>query len=182
MTAELPYSLTVDGVEYPINTDFRDVFDIFTAFNAPDLSPSNKQFAMLEILYGDDIPQNANEAAKQAVWFLDGGDVIKSETPPPKTMDYEQDAPLLFSAINRVAGYELRDPKIETHWFTFLAFAAEISQDSPISNIVHIRHKYAKGEKLEKHEWKYYRENKHLIDFKSGADNYENMMSALRGE
>ena len=179
MTTELPYSLMVDGVDYPIATDFRDVLDIFAAFNSDNLSPLNKQFAMLEMLYSRaykdengeivyeiNIPPNQDEAARMAVWFLDGGDIVKSDSPPSKTMDYEQDAPLLFSAVNRIAGFEVRNPDVSVHWFTFLGYCAEIHQDSPISHIVHLRHKLAKGEKLEKYEQKFYRENRHLIDFR----------------
>jgi len=181
MISELPQSLTVNGVEYPINADFRDAFDAIAACNADDLSPMNKQLALLEIIYGEIIPPETNEAARLAKWFLDGGEAAKRDTPPPKTMDYEQDAPLLFSAVNKVAGREVRDPNTFCHWWTFLGYCNEISPESPIAHIVSIRYKMATGKKLEKHEQEYYGENQHLVDMKSGA-NFDNIIRQLRGE
>lgn len=183
MIGELPYSLTVGGIEYPINADFRDAFDSFEAINAKELSPLNKRLAVLEIIYGDNIPPDMDEAMRQAAWFLDGGGVAKNAKPQPKTMDYEKDAPLIFSAVNRIAGREVRDPNVECHWWTFLGYCNEISPDSPISHIVGIRNKLATGAKFEKHEQKYYNENKQQIDLTpKDSGNDDEFERALRGE
>ena len=179
MSWDLPYSLTVGGVEYPINYDYRDALDALDVFSAPDLTDLNKIYAMLEIIYGENIPKNRIEAAKQATWFLDGGDVVKSDRERPKTMDYKQDAPLLFSAVNKVAGYEVRNPDIDIHWWTFMGYCNEIDPESSIANIVQIRTKLAKGKKLEKHEQEYYNENRHLVDF-ADSGNIEDILDFLR--
>ena len=47
MIGELPKSLTVNGVEHPIRTDFRDVLKIVCAFNDPELEQEEKVYICL---------------------------------------------------------------------------------------------------------------------------------------
>lgn len=42
MIGALPEALTVGGEEYPIRTDYRNVLDVFEAFQNPDLSDVEK--------------------------------------------------------------------------------------------------------------------------------------------
>ena len=183
MIGILPVSLEIDGVIYPINSDFRDALDIFQAYNAKELSQLNKQLTMLEVIYGDNIPENREEAIKQAVIFLDvksspAGGMGKEQL---KTLDWEQDEQLLFAAVNAVTGYDVRECEY-MHWWTFYGYCQSISPDALISHIVHIRHKRGSGEKMDKQEQKFYYENRHLIDMQSSADSYDDMMRQLRGE
>ena len=66
---------------------------------------------MLEILFmtPEEIPESAYpEAVRQALWFLDCGQEADDKKPSRKVMDWEQDEPILFPAINKVAGREVR--------------------------------------------------------------------------
>ena len=94
--------------------------------------------------------------------FIDNGVCDKKNN--PKTMDWEQDANILIPEINKILGYEVRNPSVKTHWWTFLGAYMGISE-SLFSNVVRIRYKKAKGKKLEKYEQEFYKENKSLIDF-----------------
>ena len=47
----LPYSLSVNGINYEIREDFRAVLDILSAFADEELSDPEKTQAMIEILY-----------------------------------------------------------------------------------------------------------------------------------
>jgi len=183
MIGNLPKTLTVNGEDVPINSDYRAALVIFEALNDDKLSASNKSLTMLEILYAFNIPKDTNEAIKQAIWFLDIGDSVKNKAPEPagKTIDYKQDEQLLFAAVNAVAGHDVREDEY-MHWWTFYGWCQSISPESTISHIAHIRAKRSKGEKLEKHEQKYYYENRYLIDLQSDVLNYEEMVRALRGE
>ena len=51
MFTELPYSLTVDGEEKPIYTDFRNIILICNSFNDDELNKSEKLRIMLDLLY-----------------------------------------------------------------------------------------------------------------------------------
>ena len=79
-------------------------------------------------------------------------------------MDWEQDAPIIVPAVNKVFGQDVRGVEY-MHWWTFLGLYMEIGE-SIFSQVVSIRQKKQKGKKLEKWEEEYYRENKHLIDLK----------------
>jgi hypothetical protein len=96
----------------------------------------------------------------------------------PKTMDWDQDAPILIPAINKVLNCEIRAQEY-IHWWTFLGAYMEIGE-SLFSNIVHIRQKKAKGKKMEKWELDFYKENKSLIDFKQKNQRSQEEKDELR--
>ena len=169
---EFPTSLNIGGVDYEIRTDYRAVLDLLTALNDEELTDEDPQIesymksrVILEIMFPqcDDIPEEyTQEALDKVIEFIDMG--ITEDSKKPKTMDWEQDAPILIPAINKVLNTEIRAQK-HIHWWTFLGAYMEIGE-SLFSNIVHIRQKKAKGKKLEKWEQDFYKENKSLIDFK----------------
>ena len=168
-----PTSLNIGGVEYEIRTDYRVVLDLLMALNDPELSDSNKKMSaymqsrvILEIMFPDcdNIPQeHIQEALDKVAEFIDMG--IGDDSKKPKTMDWEQDAPIIIPAINKVLNREIRAEKY-MHWWTFLGAYMEIGEGL-FSNVIHIRQKKAKGKKLEKWEQEFYKENKSLIDFQN---------------
>lgn len=163
---DLPTSLRIGEVDFPIRCGWRAVMDIFAAYADPDLDDEMKTEIMLQILYPDwekIPPQLLPEAISKACEFLDCG-MKPDKKNRPRTMDWEQDAAIILPAVNAVAGREVRlDPNI--HWWTFFGWYMSIS-DSLFSSVLSIRQKKAKGKKLEKYEEEFYRENKALIDLK----------------
>ena len=169
---EFPTSLNIGGIDYEIRTDYRAVLDLLAALNDKDLEDEDKRIeaymksrVILEIMFPkyDDIPDDyIQEALDKVAEFIDMG--IVDDSKKPKLMDWEQDAPILVPAINKVLNTEIRAQK-HIHWWTFLGAYMEIGE-SLFSNIIHIRQKKAKGQKLEKWEQEFYKENKSLIDFK----------------
>lgn len=177
----LPKTLCVDGVDRPINSDYRAALAIFDACNARELSPLNKMMSILEIVYDFDIPENTEEALQQAMWFLDVGSAAgKHDGATPRTLDYRHDEQLLFSAVNAVASHDVREDEY-MHWWTFYGLCQAISSDSFISHIVGVRHKLAMGKRLEKHEQEFYRSNKSLIDLQANEEDYWEMVKQLGG-
>lgn len=166
-----PTSLNIGGVEYEIRTDYRVVLDLLMALNDPELSDSDNKMSaymqsrvILEIMFPDcdNIPQeHVQEALDKVAEFIDMG--IGDDSKKLKTMDWEQDAPIIIPAINKVLNKEIRAEKY-MHWWTFLGAYMEIGEGL-FSNVIHIRQKKAKGKKLEKWEQEFYKENKSLIDF-----------------
>ena len=53
---ELPTSLDVGGVGFPIRTDYRAILDILSYYNSPDYDDDEKHLICLKILYVDDSP------------------------------------------------------------------------------------------------------------------------------
>ena len=79
-------------------------------------------------------------------------------------MDWEQDEAILFPAINKVAGFEVRTAK-HLHWWTFMGYYMEIS-DGVFSSVLNLRMKKAKGKKLEKAEREYWSANKDICNLR----------------
>lgn len=161
MIGYLPKSLEIDGEQYEINSDFHIALLIFEAYNDAELSNYGKTLVCLKCLYKE-IPQNAEEALKKAVWFLDGGDMPKSKQAPVKLMDWEYDQPIYFPAVNKVAGYETRTTEY-LHWWSFLGLFNEIGEGL-YSQIMNIRSKLAKHKRLDKFEKEFYDSHKALIN------------------
>ena len=170
---DFPTSLNIGGVDYEIRTDFRAVLDLLTALNDKELHDEDEKIEayiksriVLEIMFPqcDDIPEEyIQEAIDKVADFIDMG--IADNGKKVKTMDWEQDAPILIPAINKVLNKEIRAEKY-VHWWTFLGAYMEIGE-SLFSSVVNIRLKKAKGKKLEKYEQEFYKENKSLIDFET---------------
>jgi len=161
---ELPEALEVGGTFYNIRTDYRAILDILRAYNDPELDSYEQNLILLDIIYEDCnlIPEeHLNEAAQKASEFIDAGIKEDKSKPKPRSMDWEQDAPLIIPAVNGVAGAEVRAMKY-LHWWTFIGYYMEI-KDCLFSQIVSIRCKRAKGKKLEKYEQEFLKENKDLI-------------------
>lgn len=168
MVWELPETLEVNGIDYKIRTDFRAILDIINVFSDPNFEDDDKWIVCLTILYEDfeNIPESDyTEAMEKARWFIDCGMDYKTNTKKPTLMDWEQDGSIILPAINKVLGYECRAQK-QLHWWTFIGAYMEIGE-SLFSNILSIRSKKAKGQKLEKHEREFMRENQDIVILKT---------------
>lgn len=165
MLYDLPRALEVNGREWEIRSDFRDVLTIVSAFDDPNLEAQEKAFVCLKILYVDfeDMPETEyNEAFQAAMDFIDynKGDERRNV----KTMDWEQDAPLLFPAINHVAGYEVRSTQY-LHWWSFMGMFMEIN-DGVYATVLSLRSKKANHKKLEKWEQEWWQKNVSICKIK----------------
>ena len=159
----LPTSLNVAGEEYPIRTDYRVILTIFAAFNDPNLNDREKFTICLNCLYKV-IPDDCEEAMKQAMWFIDGAE-LPGNGSSARLMDWEQDEGMIFAAVNRVAGKEIRAVEY-LHWWTFLGFFYEIGEGR-FATVVGIRSKMAKGKQLTKEERELLRDSGDTIKLKT---------------
>lgn len=157
----LPTSICIAGEEYEIRSDFRAVIDILIACSDPELTDYQKMDVMLDILYVEDIPLSGyEEACQKACEFIDAG-VKPDSKPKHRLMDWEQDASIVIPAVNKVAGMEVRSVPY-LHWWTFLGYFMEIGE-SLFSQVVSIRQKKAKHQKLDKWERDWERENASIV-------------------
>lgn len=162
---DLPTSLTVGGVGFPIRYQWRAVLDALIACADPDLDDNGKAECIFRIIYPDYKkipPEQRAEALRKACDFIDCGQADPGKA-KPKMMDWAQDAPVIIAEVNKVAGREVRaDPNI--HWWTFFSWFMGIG-DGVFASILHIRGKRAKHKKLDEWEQQFYNENRHMIDF-----------------
>lgn len=173
-TWKLPTTLRVGGKDYEIRTDYRAVLDILIAMNDTDIyagmneqeKNTEQSMTMLQIMYVDFDsipPQHWKEAAEQAIEFIDC-DFSSDNKPKPRLMDWNQDAPILIPAVNKVAGKDIRAEKY-MHWWTFLGLFMEIGE-STFATVVGLRDKKKRRKKLENWEQEFYKNNKSLVDLK----------------
>lgn len=162
----LPTSVEVGGTEYKIRSDYRAILDICAALSDPELDGRDRSLVALYIFYQDfdSMPSECyEEAIRQCMRFISGG----GEDAPyqaPKLVDWEQDFQYIVAPINRVVGQEVRAMEY-MHWWTFLAAFYEIG-NCTFAQIVRIRSMLAKGKSLDKQDREWFRNNRHLVEFK----------------
>lgn len=177
----LPKKVEVDGVYYKIDTDFRTALSVMDIYNDGALSAYDKHIAAVQTMYTTkkksgklvtNIPDNLVGAAEAIVAFLNGsrlGDETNEEVSEGSQesskipiLDYYEDEKLLFSAVNKVAGKEVRAEKY-MHWWTFIGLCNAIDDNSSISHIMSIRNKLLTSEgrkSLTPEDNRYIKENK----------------------
>lgn len=164
---ELPYKVDIGEQSFTIRNrgDYRMVLDCFDALNDTELEPNERVACALIIFYEDinsisDFQKfsDLSEAVRQMYKFFNCG---QNESPGAQTnyklIDWNKDSALVSSAINKVAGREIRSESF-LHWWTFIGYYTAIGECA-LSTIVHIRYKMASGKKLEKHERQFKQDN-----------------------
>ena len=181
---ELPISVTISGVEHPIRNkgDFRVVLDCFDALADVELDKEYRTLSSLIIFYEeltdiesvfevfseDDVIKAVDEMNR---FFNCGQDDSPGMKVPYKLVDWNKDEHLIMSAINNVAKKEIRlEPYV--HWWTFTGYYLAIGE-SAFANVVGIRAKMMKQEKLEKYERKFIAENPDYFNWKSKTPEQE---------
>lgn len=158
---EIPVSIKFNnGTEIPIRNDgdFRMVLDCFDALNDAELTAQERLISSLIIFYSTvnsiydmAILPDVQEAIEKMFLFFNCGEAGNGQK--RKLIDWEKDSQLISSAVNAVAGKEIRfEPYV--HWWTFMGYYMAIG-DAPIATIIQIREKILTGQKLEKHERKF---------------------------
>lgn len=187
MLGLLPTTLDIQGEPYKIRSDYRNILEIFEAYNDPELSDSEKVYVCLNRIFVDfqSIPHDAYQGAyRAATSFLECN--MHDDKPGPRLVNWNKDEQLIFPAINKVAGNEVRTlPYL--HWWTFLGYFQSINHDDLWGSILSIRQKKAKGKKLEKYEQEFYRSNRDICSVadraasKTAEDALAEMFNQLTG-
>lgn len=169
MIGRLPTSITIGNNEYNIDTDYRNILLALTAFEDANLSDSEKIYILMRRLLRSNLDLISNEELETALLevkkFINCGKDENNKNVSKKLIDWEQDEALIFPAINKVAGKEIRHVEY-MHWWTFMGYFMEI-EEGTFSTVLGIRQKRAKGKKLEKWELEFYANNKELCVIKT---------------
>ncbi len=164
MLGQLPKTLNVCGKSYKIRTDYRNILRVFEAFADDNLNETDKMLVCLRRLYVDfkGLPRDSfKEAYAQARWFIACGKMDEKQA-PVRTFNWVKDEPILFPAVNKAAGMEVRAVPY-LHWWTFMGYFESIDSESLFGTVLYLRQKRAKGKKLEKHEREFVNNNKALM-------------------
>ena len=141
----LPESLTVHGMEYPINSDFRAVLRYDRLINMED--EETAILRALETLYVNVPYQYIGEAIDAACWFVACGKEEDGRKRPSnhilgvnsrRYFDFETDDIRLWTAVKARYGIDLLTVD-SLHWWLFRGMVDDIGEDSVLSRIMYYR-------------------------------------------
>lgn len=160
----LPQTTTIGGVEYQLNTDYRDILEIIQHLNDAENPKWLRWRIAIALFFEGEIPEERQlEAMEYLSAFISCGDT--SSEPAPKLLDWEQDAQIIVADVNKVAGVEIRAVPY-LHWWTFLSYFRAIGEGQLLT-LVSIREKIRTGKPLEKWEQEYYHKNPERVILKT---------------
>ena len=155
--------------------DFRVILDCFSALQDIELE-NEYRIAVATFIFYEDFEtmqdvynyQYLEQAVKEMFnFFVCNEKIDANKQDKSKLIDWDEDAQLIVSAINKVAGKEIRAEEY-IHWWTFMSYYNAVGT-SVLSTVVSIRKKIVDGKKLEKHEQEFKKENPQYFarDFRS---------------
>lgn len=139
-----PKTLTIDGKDYRINTDFRISILFEQLIQDRKLSEKEKMAAAIN-LYLPIKPNNINtmaglnEIMDKIVWFYKCGDeTVYEPTEGGKPLFcYEHDADYIYAAFLSQYNIDLQDDTL--HWWKFRALFKSLSEEHQFSKIIGYR-------------------------------------------
>lgn len=151
-----PESITVDGVEYPIDTDFRFWIRFQTALLSGK-TEEEKAKALCEIMGEASLPMTKS-GLDAAVKFYAGASTENPTNGEKKDIafDFEKDSEFIFSAFMDSYGIDLTTERL--HWWRFKALFKSLPEDCQMCKIMMYRTIDLK--KVPKDQRPFYREMK----------------------
>jgi hypothetical protein len=132
----------INGIEYPINSDFRTCLRVILAFEDDELTGYEKQLLMLSNLYPEPI-EDTQAAIEIGMKFLNGGKTGEDEEGGPRLYSFEKDANFIFAAFKQTHGIDLDTEDL--HWWKFLALFMDLGSETTFCNLVGLRKKIKTG-------------------------------------
>lgn len=174
-TLPIEIKINEDTLHIRERGDFRVILDCFSALQDMELEMEYRIAVALFIFYEDfesiqdtyNYPYLEDAVTAMFNFFVCNEKMDEDKQDKGKLIDWEADSQLIASAINKVAGKEIRAEKY-VHWWTFIGYYNAVGT-SVLSTVVQIRKKIVDGKKLEKHEQEFKKENPHYFnrDFRS---------------
>lgn len=172
----LPVTVEIEGVEYPIDTDFRTSihFETLLQEEQDELKIITK---MLELYYRNRMPGNIPVAVEKALWFYSGGVFQKQEdekSDSAQLYSFEYDWDYVYAAFLEQFGVDLQDVKL--HWWKFRAMFSSLSEKTRFAEIIGYRSVKLSG-KMPKAERDFYKKMKKIYALPRNKKTDERMQS-----
>lgn len=148
LTERLPDSINVQGVEYPIQTDFRTILRYSAQMDTIEEDNLAEIIRCMKIVIYRDFPDDIFSAISALNWFVKCGREEKRNRPSNKLLgvnsnqpfDFSVDGELIWSAFRRndVYGIDLLEiPYL--HWWKFIAMLDDLPEDTRLHRIMDYR-------------------------------------------
>lgn len=144
---DLPKTVTVNGIQCPVNWGYRAMMLIEIDIFRVDRSDEQKILDILNLFYCQGMPDNTEEALKQLLLFYAGGREQRREAEKKRGVSnvrrcycFEQDAPYIYAAFRTQYGMNLNQTKnYELHWWEFKAMFESLNEELKICKIMYYR-------------------------------------------
>lgn len=145
---DLPKTVRISGVEYPVNWGFRAMMLVEIGMYDDRCEDDEKIQYALNIFYGGYVPDNLGEAITKMLWFHRCGEAEMKEGTPrghtgqhqKRAYDFVADAPYIFAAFLTQYGMRLSTVKnYDLHWWEFRAMFSSLNDDLKMSRIMYYR-------------------------------------------
>lgn len=190
-----PESLTVGGVEYPIDTDFRVWAEFQSAMTAKEGTDAEKAERLCALMGRMGIPPREESLNAMLDFFTAASTekAVAGQKNRPAAFDFEKDSEYIYAAFMGAYGIDLTTARL--HWWTFKALFKALPEDCEFCRIMHYRTVDLKSVPKEQRrfyqeqkaryslkEKTVYRTEKDMRDYvKRRFEEAQNQMSALRG-
>jgi hypothetical protein len=174
---ELPKSLVINGKKYEVNWGFRTFILIEICIFDTKLSDDERVINALGLFYGNNMPDDLNQAFEKMMWFYRGGKDQKKEerkggaSSARRCYCFEQDAPFIYSAFVTQYKMDLQDiSSRDLHWWKFKSLFESLGEDLKMSKIMGYRAISLSG--MDKSQRKFYSDMKKLyaLEVDTNAD------------
>lgn len=142
---QLPDRVLIDGVEYPINPDFRAIILIDQIMHDKDLGDTEKILSALNIFFNGEEPMQTGKAIEKLGWFFRCGEKEKDTEKirnrfqrKARAIDYCKDSRLIWAAFLQTYQIDLTQPA-RLHWWKFCALMENLPDTCKISKIMMYR-------------------------------------------
>lgn len=130
-----PELITIDNIDYEINTDFRYALACFQCIGDTEISDTERGYGVIGILYKQD-PTNLKEALRMAIKYLKCGKDTPQEDSQPD-MNFEVDESYIKSSF--MSDYHIDLDGAEMHWWKFCNLLQGLTDNCILNRIRDIR-------------------------------------------
>lgn len=142
----LPETVEVNGIEYPVNSDFRAGIIFEKILHDDELDNEEIVYTALDLYYIDERPDNIQDALNGILYFYSCGGKKKDQENSPKAQsinqpriyDFDYDADYIFAAFLTQYGIDLNEIEY-LHWWKFQALFKSLESHNKIVEIMGYR-------------------------------------------
>lgn len=130
-----PELITIDGINYEINTGYEYGLACFRCINDPYISSTERALGVIGILYKEK-PENLEEAMEMAIQYLQCGKENRDPGHKPD-MDFQYDESYVKSSF--MSDYKIDLDETDMHWWKFCNLLQGLTDDCILNRVRDIR-------------------------------------------
>lgn len=174
LSKRLPEDVEIDGRKYDIRFGYRTMIAIEILMYS-NVNDEDKMLQSLNLFYGNDIPENIDEAIRKLLWFhscgiekenvqeKEGGNKPKRQQ--KRAYDFKQDDGMIYAAFMQQYGINLHTiSSSNLHWWEFSALFENLSDNTKMAKVMYWRTCDLNG--MSKAEQRYIRKMRNIFAIK----------------